>query len=56
MTEVATWQNNDDNVIVQTGALPEMESLMTLAESTVKSIRQHIEMTRCITCSNMIIA
>ena len=40
MTEVTAWQNNDDNVIVQTGALPELELLMTLAESTVKSIRQ----------------
>ena len=40
MTEVTTWQNNDDNVIVQTGALPELETLMTLAESAVKSIRQ----------------
>ena len=39
MTEVKTWQNNDDNVIVQTGALPVPELLMTLAESTVKSIR-----------------
>ena len=38
MTEVTTWQNNYDNVIVQAGALPEPESLMTLTESTVKSI------------------
>ena len=41
MTEVTTWQNNDDNVIVQTRASPEPESLITLAESTVKSIRHH---------------
>ena len=39
MTEVTTWQNNEDNVIVQTGASPKPESLMTLAEITVKSIR-----------------
>ena len=38
MTEVTTWQNNDDNVIFQTGALSEPELLMTLAESTGKSI------------------
>ena len=44
MAEVTTWQNNDDNVTVQTqtGALPELESLMTLAESTVKSIRHSL--------------
>ena len=41
MTEVTTRQNNDDNVIVQTRASPEPESLITLAESTVKSIRHH---------------
>ena len=46
MTEVKTWQNNDDNVIVQTGVLPEPESLMTLAESKVKSIRHYFE-NRC---------
>ena len=39
MTEVTTWQNNYDNVIVQTGALP--ERLITLVEITVTSIRQH---------------
>ena len=39
MTEVTTWHNNDDNVIVQTRVLSELDSLMTLAESTVKSIR-----------------
>ena len=38
ITEVTIWQNNDNNVIVQTGASPEPESLTTLAESTVKSI------------------
>ena len=43
MTEVTTRQNNDDNVIVQTGALPETESLMMLAERTVKSIQQIID-------------
>ena len=39
MTEVTTWQSNDDNVLVQTGA--SSKSLMTLAEITVESIRQY---------------
>ena len=37
MSEVTTWKNYDDNVIVQTGVSPEPESL---AESTVESIQQ----------------
>ena len=41
MTEVTTWQNNDDNVIVQPGV--SLELLMTLAKSTVKSIWQSFE-------------
>ena len=40
-TEVKTWHNNDDNVIVQIVASPERRLLMTLAERTVKSIRHH---------------
>ena len=53
MTEVTTWQNNYDNVIVQTGASPEPESLMTLAENTVKSIR-HMCQKICVKYMNKI--